>query len=433
MDILPTRCPPVAPAGLVCPLALWLVLYGGGDRFSHLVGARLSAEVARQVLSRGDHLADRGMDAIGGGGCLRCVVLAAEPGQQHLPRDNHGVGIRNVAAGDVGCRAMGRLRHRLPLAHAQSRRQPEATDQPGADVGEDVAELVGGHHHIEMLRRHHELHRDRVDHHLLERNIGIFARDFAALLREHAAGKAIDRLLVRGGHLLARTGAGDLERLARDPVRALAGDHPHGDGDVVVGAELRQARDHGLGIEHAFGELAQEHDIHVLVDRRDRGVRERWPRCREQIELLAHRRHHPGGVPARIGGVPDRPHHPAVKPAQRLLGHRRQRVAVLLMTALADRQLLPCDLEPLARGGGLHDLDAFGNNLEADVVAEQDSDTQGHSSTVMPRSSTSCFQLAISSRSQPLGSSSQACGGTTMPPRANASCSAGTVIAFKKA
>ena len=134
--------------------------------------------------------------------------------------------------------------------------RPEPADEARADVGQDVAELVGRHHHVEPLRLHDELHREsEFDHHLLECHVRIVARDLAAFLREHAASEPIDRLLVRGGDLLARTGAGDLERLARDPVRALAGDHAHRDRDVVVRPELRQAGDHRLGIEHALGQF----------------------------------------------------------------------------------------------------------------------------------------------------------------------------------
>ena len=40
------------------------------------------------------------------------------------------------------------------------------------DVGQNVAELVGGDHHVELLRRAYELHRDRIDHHLLEGDVG---------------------------------------------------------------------------------------------------------------------------------------------------------------------------------------------------------------------------------------------------------------------
>jgi hypothetical protein len=88
-------------------------------------------------------------------------------------------------------------------------------------------------------------------------------------------------------------------------------------------------------MEHALGEFAQEDDINARVDRGDAGVRQRRAHRREQVELLAHRRHHPSGVAARIGGVADRPHDLAVELAQRLLGHRRKRIAVLLVPGLA--------------------------------------------------------------------------------------------------
>jgi len=78
-------------------------------------------------------------------------------------------------------------------------------------------------------------------------------------------------------------------------------------------------------------------------------------------------------------------------------------------------------------GGGTPSL------IEADVVAQQDSNSQAHSSTTMPTSSTSRFQFVISFRSQPRGSSSEDCGGTTIPPRSNASRISDTAIAWTNA
>ena len=72
----------------------------------------------------------------------------------------------------------------------------------------------------------------------------------------------------------------------------------------------------------------------------------------------------------------DRPHNPAVEFAQRRFGDRRQRVAVVLVPAPADRQRLPVDREAGTRGRGLYDPDAFGNDFETDVVAEQNADFQ---------------------------------------------------------
>jgi len=118
----------------------------------------------------------------------------------------------------------------------------------------------------EVLRLGDELHCRRVDHHFLELHVRIKLRDLAALFCEHAAGEPIDRLLMRGGDLFAGPRAGKLEGFARHTVRAFPGDDARRDGDVVVRPELGQACNHGLGIEHALGQLAEERDVDVLMD-----------------------------------------------------------------------------------------------------------------------------------------------------------------------
>ena len=49
---------------------------------------------------------------------------------------------------------------------------------------------------------------------------------------------------------------------------------------------------------------------------------------------------------------------------------------MLLMAGLADRQFVPFDGKPGLGGGGLHHLDGFRNDFEADIVAEQYSNFQ---------------------------------------------------------
>jgi hypothetical protein len=61
----------------------------------------------------------------------------------------------------------------------------------------------------------------------------------------------------------------------------------------------------------------------------------------------------------------------------RLLGHRRQRVAVLFVSGLADRKRVPLDGKSGARSRHLHHLDAFRHDFEANVVAEQNSNFHG--------------------------------------------------------
>ena len=134
----------------------------------------------------------------------------------------------------------------------------------------------------------------------------------------------------------------------------------------------------------------------------------------------------------------DRPHDPAVEPAQRLLGHRRQRMAVRLVAGLADRQRLPVDREAGARGRRLHHLDAFRDDFEPDVVAEQNSDLQRRSPPLRStrRAAHSSMTMFASVEIPPPGRHlvpqpglarrrATPGRGATMPPLWNASCISG--------
>jgi hypothetical protein len=125
--------------------------------------------------------------------------------------------------------------------------------------------------------------------------------------------------------------------------------------------------------------------VDALVDRLYVRMGERWPHRGEQLEFLAHRRHHPGRIAARIGVMPDRTHDPAVEPAQRLFGDRRQRMTVLFVPAFADRQRHPIHGKPGRRGGRLDHFDTFGNDFETDVVAVEHADFHFSSPRSMPR------------------------------------------------
>jgi hypothetical protein len=49
---------------------------------------------------------------------------------------------------------------------------------------------------------------------------------------------------------------------------------------------------------------------------------------------------------------------------------------MLLMPGFADRQGMPVDGKSAGGRSRLHDLDAFGHDFEADIVAEENSDFQ---------------------------------------------------------
>ena len=88
-----------------------------------------AAQITGEVFALGDDALHGFIDDLRGGGGCRIIALAAQPSQQHLARHNHGVGVGDVLARDVGGRAVRGLRHRLLFATYQPRRKPQSADQ----------------------------------------------------------------------------------------------------------------------------------------------------------------------------------------------------------------------------------------------------------------------------------------------------------------
>ena len=53
----------------------------------------------------------------------------------------------------------------------------EPADQPGAQIGDDVAVEVRQQQHVELLGVHHQVHARRVDDPLVVGDVGVLARD----------------------------------------------------------------------------------------------------------------------------------------------------------------------------------------------------------------------------------------------------------------
>src|SRR5450759_3168520 len=333
-------------------------------RIAHLRSGSLAAQICGQLLRFRDHLLHRCVNQFRRFNRLRLVAFAAQPLEQHLARHDHRVRIGDVPARDIRRRAVRRLRHRMTLAHAQPRREPQTSDDSRAFVGQDVAELVGRHHHVELLRVHHELHRKTVDQHFIELAVGELLRHLAALLGKHAADQPVDRPLVHAGHLLAAARACNLKRFARDAIGAAARDHARADRDLVVRPELAAARDYGTARLHPFAYFAQKHDIDVFVQRGQIGIRLDGLHACVEIELLAQRRHDPGRIVARVSIVADRPGYAdsaVLKRWHRYLWHG---VPVQFMSPATDRLLLPLHIEfDVCRRGG-HHFDGLGHDLQ---------------------------------------------------------------------
>jgi hypothetical protein len=136
------------------------------------------------------------------------------------------------------------------------------------------------------------------------------------------------------------------------------------------------ARDDRAASLHALGDFAQEDDIDVLVNRGDVFVGLHRLHVRVHVELLADGRHDPGWIVARIRVVADGASNETVGLAQTFHRHVRHRMAVQLVTSFPERELAPVELEPDFDRGRAHHLDCFGNDFEADVVAQHVSDLQ---------------------------------------------------------
>ena len=84
------------------------------------------------------------------------------------------------------------LEEAVPLADVARRREAEATDRGGAEVGEDVAEHVLGDDHVEPRGPLHEVEGRGVDVRRLELDVGVSGRHVGDDLTEEG---------VRGEHV----------------------------------------------------------------------------------------------------------------------------------------------------------------------------------------------------------------------------------------
>ncbi|KAG0747456.1 hypothetical protein G6F24_015544 [Rhizopus arrhizus] len=143
----------------------------------------------------------------------------------------------------------------------------QAADQASAQVGDDVAEQVGGDDHVELFRTHHQLHAAVVDDHFLELDLRVLRGHFAGDVQEQAGGRLDDVGLVHGGDLLAAGALGQLEGVAHDALGALAGDAGAGEGGLAIGRHFL-----AFGQVRTFGVLTNGDQVDVVETRL--GVRE---------------------------------------------------------------------------------------------------------------------------------------------------------------
>src|SRR5437868_12158435 len=114
------------------------------------IGSTVPAAEFHRLDAVGIHLVNGALDTLAGFGCRLQAVLVGEPVQHHRGRQDHAGGIGLALSHNVGCGSMAWLEHCMTIADVGRWRHAHSADQAGGHIGQDVAEHILHHHHIEI-------------------------------------------------------------------------------------------------------------------------------------------------------------------------------------------------------------------------------------------------------------------------------------------
>jgi hypothetical protein len=306
----------------------------------------------------------------------------AQPVEHHRGRQEHGGGIGLALSGDIGRGAVARLEHRMVVADVGRRRKAHAADQPGAEIRQDVAEHVLGHHHVEVPRPDDQRQRGRVDIDVAGRDVG---KRLCPLVEDLAEeGEGLEHVgLVDAGYL-ARAPAlaalfGEAEGEVEQALAGRPGDHHGVAGNLVVLDGAAPVRG-----EQAFGRFADQHEVDVAGARACQRMRHAGDgadgahagieaELHAQVEL----RRDLGAVGIADVRQPHGAEQDGVGLAARLEGVGRQGLAGTLIGAGTHLDMLIVERTrtgPVQRG--VDDLEAGRHDLLPDAVARQHRDAE---------------------------------------------------------
>src|SRR4051812_34865711 len=337
------------------------------DRLSQLFRRSLSAHVARPR-AFGEDALDGPYDRVAG-------VLVTEVLEHHRARPDLADGVRDALSGDVGRGPMHRLEHRGELAlrgQVRGRCDADRAGHAGSQIGEDVAEEVGPDHDVESVRALHEMRAEDVDVELVDAHVRVLLRHrlYPLVPVGHRDGDAVR--LGRRGEMLLRPRLGQVERVAEDPIHALAREgtllHHH----LLVGAFVKAAADGGV---LALVVLAHHPEIDVprfaIAQRRGHA---RHEADRADVCVLAE----PAAdrdeeTPQRdvIGnaGESNRAEEDCVVLADPVEPVARHHLAVLLVMLAAPGKAVPLELHAELPPSRLEHADSLGHDLVANPVS----------------------------------------------------------------
>lgn len=187
------------------------------------------------------------------------MVVETKVPQEHGTGENHGSRVGLVLALDVetDVTAAG-LEDGDLAAHVATGDDTGATDETGANVGQDTAVQVGHDHDVELLGLGDALHRGVVDNHVVGLESGVVLGDLLEGVAEKTVGKLHDVGLVDDGDLLAVVGQGKGKGELGNALRLGPGDDLEGLDD----AGDRLVLEAGV---LALGVLTDDAEVDILV------------------------------------------------------------------------------------------------------------------------------------------------------------------------
>ena len=200
----------------------------------------------------------------------------------------------------------------------------QAAHQARDQVGEDVAEQVGGHQHVELPRVQHQLHGAGIDDDGVQDETALVLAfvEFLSRLEKDSGQGLHDIGLVHDGHFLAAGRDGVLEREFQQAAAALTRVDARGHGDgvrVVVDLDVVLVPD-----VQAFEVFAHDHQID-LVEAAARDQSARGAQVGVQLEFFP--QSHIGGAVSAAGRGFERALQCQTRAADAVDGLGRQRIA----------------------------------------------------------------------------------------------------------
>ncbi|BBG31411.1 ABC-type sugar transport systems, ATPase [Zymobacter palmae] len=237
----------------------------------------LAPQIRGQMIARFERFTDRPTQRSGLIGLAK--VIKHLGGSQH---QRTGVGL--ALTRDIRRRAVHSFEDSLALANVGPRCHAQPTDQTRTQIGQDIAEQVGGHDDIELLGLHDQLHTGVIDDQLVGLDLRILSGHPPCCLKKQPGGLFDDIGLVHDGDLTAPGALRHVIRIARNAFAALTGNT-----DITVGFFTVVGQRLPFTAIGPFGILAHHDQVQIAIAGLRIGKANGWAHIGIKIEVTTQR------------------------------------------------------------------------------------------------------------------------------------------------